>query len=68
MRNTGKTFFDNFLKPALEKHGYDAYKAIDAPNNITKHIIRELAMADLVLAVLSEHLPLPPLTLLNFAL
>lgn len=50
-------FFETFLKPALEQHAFAAYKSVDAPNNITKHIIRELAMADLVLAVLTDNKP-----------
>jgi hypothetical protein len=50
-------FFDTFLAPALEIHGYGAEKSVDAPNNITKQIIRELAMADLVLAVLTDDKP-----------
>src|ERR1051326_354026 len=49
--------FENFLTKALDAHGYDAYKSVDTPNNITKNIVRELAMADLVLAVLTDGNP-----------
>jgi hypothetical protein len=49
--------FETFLTPALRKHGYEAYKSVDTPNNITKRIVKELAMADLVLAVLTDGRP-----------
>jgi hypothetical protein len=50
-------FFENFIKPALHENGYIAEKSVAAPNNITKQIVRELAMADLVLAVLTDGKP-----------
>lgn len=49
--------FESFIKPALQVYGYEAYKPADTPSNITKHIVRELAMADLVLAVLTDGRP-----------
>jgi hypothetical protein len=51
-------FFERFISVALDKYGYKAYKSVDTPNNIIKNIIRELAMADLVLAVLTDNKPL----------
>lgn len=52
-----ENLFTDFIKPALAAHGYEAHKSVDTPNNITKHIVRELAFADLVLAVLTDHKP-----------
>ena len=49
-----KDFFETFITPALAAHGYKAEKSVAAPNNITKQIIKELAMADLVPAVLTD--------------
>lgn len=50
-------FFEKFIKPALAAYSYEVEKSVAAPNNITKQIVRELAMADLVLAVLTDGKP-----------
>jgi hypothetical protein len=48
-------FYSDFISPALEECKYKAYKSVAVVNNITKNIVRELAMADLVLAVLTDN-------------
>jgi hypothetical protein len=52
-----ESFYNEFLEPSLASWGYKAEKSVDTPNNITKKIVRELAMADLVLAVLTDGKP-----------
>jgi hypothetical protein len=48
-------FYEVFIKPALRENNYEAERSAATPDNITRGIIRKLATADAVLAVLTDY-------------
>ncbi len=49
------TFFNEFLKPAVESLGYICERSKAGPNNIIDSVIKQLSEADCVIAVLSDY-------------
>lgn len=47
-------FFEEFIKPALDKHGYKAHRSTATPESIIKGIVQHLQSSNLVLAVLTD--------------
>ena len=50
-------FFFDFIKPAVEKHGYTCDRSSADPGNIMKKIVNQLVTSDVVLAVLTDYNP-----------
>ena len=48
------SFFEEFLRPSLEKVGYRVRRSVGTPANIVEGIMEDLAWSDLVLAVLTD--------------
>jgi hypothetical protein len=55
--NYWTSFFENFIKPAIEAQGFRVYRSEAKTGKITKDIVQELAYADLVFAVLTDNNP-----------
>jgi len=49
-----RDFFENFVKPTVEKFGYSCRRSSAQPANIVKDILTELLNTDLVIAVLTD--------------
>jgi hypothetical protein len=50
-------FFEEIIKPKMEKHDYSCERSKAKPDSITDSIIHNLKDADLVLAILTDHNP-----------
>jgi hypothetical protein len=50
-------FFDGFIRQALEPRGYTVSRSQATTGNITRNIMLDLALADLVVAVLTDKSP-----------
>jgi hypothetical protein len=50
-------FFNGFIKPAIEPHGYTVSRSQDTTANITRDVMLDIALADLVVAVLTDKNP-----------
>ena len=50
-------FFKGFIKLAIEPHGYTVSRSEDTTANITRDVMLDIALADLVVAVLTDKNP-----------